>query len=82
MTEPASGGEVQRFIGLVLAVIGALWLACSGLCAAGMIFSIISDGGLHQELLVWTMFVVIISGISGAMGFGVFVVGRGLWRHK
>ena len=67
MTEPASGGEVLRFFGLVLAVIGALWLAFSGLCAAGMIYSMISEGALHQELLVWAVFILIISGISGAI---------------
>jgi len=82
MTEPASGGEVQRFIGLALAAIGALWIAFSGLCAAGMIYSMIAEGASHPELLVWAFGVVIISGISGAMGYGVFVVGRGLWVRK
>ena len=82
MTEPASGGEVQRFIGLVLAVIGGLWLAFSGLCAAGMIYSMIADGAVHQEVLFYAVMILVVSGISGAMGYGIFVVGRGLWRHK
>ena len=82
MTEPSSGGDVQRFIGLILGVIGALWLAFSGLCAAGMIFSMIADGAANQEILVYALMILVISGISGAAGYGIFIVGRGLWRSR
>jgi len=78
MTERPSG-NVLRFVGLALAVIGALWLALSGLCVAAMLISMLSDMGVTQEVVVYSIGILIVSGISAAMAYGVFIVGRGLW---
>jgi hypothetical protein len=74
--------NVSHFFGLALIIIGVLWLGLSGLCAATMLYSMITESASHQELLGWAVLVVTISGISGAMAFGVLIVGRGLWRSK
>ena len=82
MTEQSSGGEVQRLIGLILAVVGVMLLAFSGLCGVSMISSMVSDGGLNNEAAFWAFGVLIVSGFSAAAGYGIFVVGRGLRARK
>jgi hypothetical protein len=81
MTEQ-SDGEVRRFIGLVLIIIAVLWMASAGLCAATMIYGMLSDGGATpaDQIVGWSFFVLFISGLFAAAGYGVFVVGRGLRR--
>ena len=76
------GGEAQRFIGLVLLVIGALWMAASGLCGAAMILSSISTSHSASELGYWILLVVFLSGLFGAIGFSFYVVGRNLRGKK
>lgn len=76
------GGEAQRFIGLVLLVIGVLWMAASGLCAATLIVRSISESGSTSEIEPWIPIIVFVSGLSVAVGFGVYVVGRNLRAKK
>ena len=81
MTEQSSPGGVQRFIGLLLMIVAALWMAFSGLCGVWMIGSMVTDSNYpREEVLVWSIGVLIISGFSAAAGFAVFIVGRGLSR--
>lgn len=75
-----SSGSVGRFVGLVLVLVSVLWMAFSGLCAATMIYSLIVETGFTEEVAVWGFGVLFISGISAALGYAVFVVGRGLRR--
>ena len=77
-----SGGEAQRFIGLVLLVIGVLWMTASGLCGAALVVSTISSGGSSSELGNWILLVVFLSGLFGAIGFGFYAVGRNLRGKK
>ena len=81
MTEQSSSGNVQRFFGYVLLAIGVIWLAASGLCAAAMIVSMARES-TSSEAIPYVVMVLVISGISGAMGLGVLIVGRGLARRK
>jgi len=82
MSEDSSGGSVIRFFGIVIIAIAVLWMACSGLCAATMIYGMIADGGFDANAAGWTFFVVLISGISAAMGYALFLVGRGMSASK
>jgi len=77
-----NGGEAQRFIGLVLLVIGVLWMAASGLCGGAVIVSSISTSGSSSELGYWILLVAFLSGLFGAIGFGFYVVGRNLRGKK
>jgi hypothetical protein len=75
MTEQSSGGEVQRFIGLILAIVGGLWIVLSGLCSV--------DGrgrwGRPSEQAAgWAFFALIISAGGGRLRH--LCVGRGLRR--
>ena len=81
MTEQSSGGDVQRFFGYILLAIGVIWLAASGLCAAAMIVSMVQESA-SAEAIPYLLMVLVVSGISGAMGLGVLIVGRGLARRK
>lgn len=83
MSEDSSGGSVRRFIGLVLAVIGGLWVVSSGLCGAWSVVSLLtSESAYYSEVYLWVLIALVISGISAAMGYGVYVVGRGLRGSK
>ncbi len=82
MSEESSGGSVARFIGLGIVAVAVLWMAFSGLCAATMVYGMISESQFDANAAGWTFFIVVISGISAAMGYALFVVGRGLSRHK
>ena len=81
MTEQSSGGDVQRFFGYLLLAIGAIWLAASGLCAAAMLVGMFQESA-SAEAIPYVFMVLIVSGISAAMGLGVLIVGRGLARRK
>ena len=82
MSEDSSGGSVVRFFGIVIVVVAVLWMAFSGLCAATMIYGMIADGAFDANAAGWTFFIVLISGISAAMGYALFVVGRGMSKSK
>ena len=76
------GGSVARLIGLILMVVSALWMAFSGLCAASMVVSMLAAEGFNDYVAVWVVGTLLISGISAAMGYAVFVVGRSLRASK
>lgn len=59
---PPGGGEIRRFIGLVLIAIGVLWMTATGLCTAGFAVSIFADSG----------------GGSLGEAFGIYAIGRAL----
>jgi hypothetical protein len=83
MSEQSSNGSVGRFIGLAIVIAAVLWMACSGLCAATMVYDIITSGGpFDANAAGWTFLILFFSGISAAMAYALFVVGRGLSARK
>jgi hypothetical protein len=78
MTEQTpAGNEVGRFIGLVLIVIGVLWMAASGLCSAGFAVALFAEGGGNASDALSVLSVVLLyGGLSALLGFGVFAIGR------
>jgi hypothetical protein len=79
MSEPAgTGSEIRRFIGMILIVVGLLWVAASGLCSAGFFGWMIFEGGDIREILSIVPMLLLVGGFSAGMGFVLYVVGRAL----
>lgn len=71
-------GATQRFIGLALMVVAGLWMAFSGLCAFGVLATVVSESSGTSEMLGSAFAVLFISGLSAAGGYAIFVTGRRL----
>lgn len=81
MTVPpqAGGGEIRRFVGLILIVIGALWMSASGLCSAAFAISLFADGGGNlAEGFSVVLLIAVYGGISALFGLGVYAIGRAM----
>ncbi len=77
MSEPS---EARRVFGLILIVLGILWMALSGLCTAvGLFFTVPASFGQYGNASF--MFLAIVpGGISIAIGWAVWLGGRALKR--
>lgn len=71
MTEPAPAQQsaAARFVGLILVSIGVLWLVLTGLCTAGALVSIASEGNLGDIGMI-LVFALPSAMIGGALYFG------------
>ncbi len=79
MTEtPPPPPDVKRIIGLVLIVVGLLWTALSGLCSAGFVLMLFTEGGDVREALSIIPMIVLVGSFSVGIGFVVYIVGRAL----
>ena len=76
--ESQSRGSIRRFIGLILIVIGTLWLAASGLCSAAFFVSLFTTGGDFREALSIVPMILLVGGFSCGIGFAVVVIGRAM----
>jgi hypothetical protein len=82
MTEQQpSGDSFGRFMGLVLMGAGVLWMAFCGLCAFGVMATVVTESS-GSDAWGSTFAVLLISGVSAAAGYGVFIAGRSLWRAR
>ena len=80
-TEPSPpAGEIRRFVGLILIVIGALWITASGLCTGAFAISLFAGSGGSDlaEASSIILLMLVYGGISALIGFGIFAVGRAL----
>ncbi|MBP6010836.1 MAG: hypothetical protein KBA31_01305 [Alphaproteobacteria bacterium] len=75
-------GATQRFIGLALMVVAGLWMAFSGLCAVGVLTTVVSESAATSDMLGLGLAVLFISGLSAAGGYAIFVTGRSLMGGK
>lgn len=73
MSEQSSIG---RFIGLILIVVGALWLAVTGLCTAAFAVGIAGEGNLNDIGGVLSIGVP-----SALIGAALYAIGRWLRPH-
>ena len=72
---------VARLFGALLMVVGGLIAVLSGLCSLGLVVMMVAHPGPGAAEVVSAMGVVaIFGGIPLAVGGGVFLVGRSLWR--
>jgi hypothetical protein len=69
----SSGGELGRLFGLILIVIGVLWLVLTGLCSAAFFVGLLGQGNLSD------LGAVLMIGIPSALIGGViYAIGRWL----
>ncbi len=80
MSEPHhySADSVGRFVGLLLMVLAAAWIAFSVLFGLGLAIAWVSETGLTAELRPWVIGVLVFSAVSAAFGYLVFALGRRL----
>lgn len=71
-------GTLRRFIGLVLIVVGVLWMIASGLCSGGFLITLFTEGGDFREALSIIPMIALVGGFSLGLGFVFYVVGRAL----
>ena len=66
-------------IGIILIVVGGLWMALSGLCSAVFAVGIFteSNGDIREALSILPM-ILLVGGFSAGIGLVVYVVGRAL----
>lgn len=76
MSQEYKGDSVGRFVGLVLMVLSAAWMAFSALFGLGLAAAWISETGLTDELQPWVIGALIFGGLSAVAGYAVFAVGR------
>ena len=72
-----SGGDVKRFLGLLLMIAGMLWLVTTGLCTA-VFASFVMDNYAPTAGDIQTMLIVAVP--SAAIGWGIYAFGRYLRR--
>jgi len=75
---PNDSGSVRRFVGLILVVIGVLWMSAAGLCTAGFFVSILVDGADFREVLSIVPMIGLVGGFGVGLGLVIYVVGRAL----
>ncbi len=74
-----SGDSFGRFMGLLLMGAAALWIAFCGLCAFGVLATVVSETATVGDALGSGLFVLVIAGLGAAGGYAVFIAGRSLW---
>lgn len=76
--QPATPSPIKQFIGLMLVVVGVLWMTASGLCSLGFLVMIFPEASDLREVLSILPMIVIIGGFSLGIGFVLYIVGRAL----
>jgi hypothetical protein len=71
---------VARLFGALLMTVGALMMGLCGLCSLAVLVSM--TGGGASEPGGMLLLVLIIGGVPIAIGFGIFWLGRWLWRPR
>jgi hypothetical protein len=76
MTEPSPINPVRLMIGNAVIGIGILWMALSGLCSVWMMGEFLVQEPSFQDALSTLWLVVVVGGISAALGYIAIVIGR------
>ena len=74
---PSSGGALGRLIGLILIVIGVIWLVTTGLCTAAVAIGLLGEGNLGDIGVILTIAVP-----SALIGGAIYAIGRWLRPAK
>lgn len=72
---PEDRDPVPRLIGWVLLVVGVLWMATAGICTVSVL---VSSGSGEEGLRALFAGIGV---VTGAIGFGIFWLGRWLTRN-
>lgn len=71
MSQDNKGDSIGRFVGLVLMVLSAVWMAFSVLFGLGLAVAWISETGLTDELQHWVIGALIFGALSAVAGYAV-----------
>ena len=71
-------GSIRRIAGLVLTTIGVIWMAGAGLCSAGFVAMLFTEGGDFREALSIVPMIALVGGFAIGLGFVFYLVGRAL----
>ncbi len=77
-TPDSATGSVRRFVGLILIVVGVLWMVAAGLCSAGFFASILVEGADFREVLSIAPMIALVGGLGAGIGLVIYVVGHAL----
>lgn len=72
-TSPSPANDLTRLIGLILVVIGTLWLVLTGLCSGAFLIGLLGEGNLRDIGVILT--IGIPSTLIGAI---IYAIGRWL----
>lgn len=67
--------DMRRLIGLILIVVGVLWLVFTGLCTASVALFIFQSNGPTMNDVVM---IVGVAGVSALLGWAVYAFGKRL----
>ena len=71
---------VAKLFGALLMAVGVLIAGLAGLCSAGFLVMVLSQPGSASGALTGIPMILIFGGVPIAIGIGVFIGGRELWR--
>jgi hypothetical protein len=77
MSAPEAG-SIRRLVGLVLLVIGVLWMGAAGLCSGAFFVSILVEGAGFREILSIVPMIGLVGGFGAGIGLVIYIVGRAL----
>jgi hypothetical protein len=72
-TSPPPASNLSRLIGLILVVIGTLWLVLTGLCSGAFLVGLLGEGNLRDIGAVLSIAVP-----SALIGAAIYGIGRWL----
>ncbi len=70
---PRPGTDITRLIGLILVVVGILWLVLTGLCTTAFAIGLLGEGNLGDVTVILT--IAIPSALIGGL---IYAIGRWL----
>jgi hypothetical protein len=73
------GNDLRHFIGLILLVVGALWLVTTGLCTLAFVAFVVQAYGITSGDIST---IVIVTGPSAIIGGLIYAAGRWLRRTQ
>jgi len=76
MTDAPSHNPVRLMIGNALIGMGIIWIALCGLCSAWMMGDFLMQEPSFQDALSSLWLVIVVGGISAALGYIAIVIGR------
>jgi hypothetical protein len=76
MNDAPPDNPVRLMIGNAIIGMGIIWIALSGLCSAWMMGEFMVQEPSFQDFLSTLWLVVLVGGISAALGYVAIVIGR------
>lgn len=76
MTDQPPTDQIRQLVGNLLIGAGILWIALSGICSVGIMGVYLMEEPSFQDAQSNLFVVVVVGGISAALGYIAIVIGR------